>query len=207
MALSIRIHPQDPQPRLVNQAAAALRAGALIVYPTDSCYAFGCTIGDKAAQERIRRIRHLGGAHELTMMCASLSDLAQNGRVDDAVYRLLRRLTPGPYTFILRATREVPRRLQDERRKTIGLRVPDHPIAAALLSALGEPFLSSTLQLPEDEFPLTDPDDIRERLDRLVDVIVDGGNCGLEPTTVVDLTGEAPVVVRRGRGSTALFEA
>jgi len=206
MTLHLRVHPDNPQPRLINQAVAALRAGAVAVYPTDSSYALGCMIEARAAQERIRRVRHLEDGHEFTLVCRDLSEIATYARVDNAAYRLLRSLTPGPYTFLLPATREVPRRLQDPRRKTVGLRVPDNAIAAALLEALGEPLMSTTLLLPGDDFPLSDPADVRARLDKLVDVIVDGGACGLEPTTVLDLVGPAPQVLRHGRGPVDVFE-
>lgn len=207
MAQHLRIHPTTPQPRLVNQVVAALRAGAVIAYPTDSCYALGCLIGDKTAQDRIRRLRRLDADHELSLVCRDLSEIATYAKVDNSAYRLLRALTPGAYTFILRAGREVPRRLQNPRRKTVGLRVPDNPIVESLLEALGEPLMSTTLQLPGDDFPLSDPEDIRARMDALIDVIVDGGACGLEPTTVIDLVGPQPVVVRHGRGPTTLFES
>lgn len=201
MALYLRVHPDNPQPRLVSQAVAALRGGGVMVYPTDSCYALGCLLGDRGAEERIRRLRGLDDEHALTLVCRDLSELAAYAKVDNAAYRLLRSLTPGPYTFILRASREVPRRLQDPRRKTIGLRVPEHRIAAALLEALGEPLLSTTLQLPGEALPLCDPQTIRARLERQVEVIVDGGSGALEATTVIDLCGEEPVLVRRGRGA------
>ncbi len=194
------IHPDNPQPRLISQAVAVLRHGGIVVYPTDSCYALGCHLGDKAALERIRRIRQLDEQHNFTLMCQDLSELATYARVGNQAFRLLKALTPGPYTFILTASREVPRRLQHPRRKTIGLRVPDHPIAQALLETLGEPMLSVTLILPGEELPLTDPEEIREHLEKQVDVIIDGGYCGHEPTTVIDLSGETPLVVRQGKG-------
>ncbi len=206
MALHLRIHPDNPQARLVNQAVAALRAGALAVYPTDSTYAFGCLVADRPAQERIRRLRQLRAEHELTIVCRDLSEVALYARVDNPAYRLLRAHTPGPYTFVLQASREVPRRLQDPRRRTVGLRVPDQRVTATLLEALGEPLMSSTLQLPGDEYPLNDPQDILDRLDKLVDLVIDAGTGGLEPTTVIDLVGPEPVIVRRGRGPTAAFE-
>lgn len=195
------VHPRNPQLRAITQAVAALRQGGIVVYPTDSSYALGCQLGDKAALARIRRIRQLDEQHNFTLMCQDLSELATYARVHNQAFRLLKALTPGPYTFILAASREVPRRLQHSRRKTIGLRVPDHPIAQALLAALGEPMLSVTLILPGDEWPLTDPEEIRERLGKQVDVAIDGGSCGHEPTTVIDLTGEVPVVLRQGKGS------
>ncbi len=194
------IHPENPQPRLISQAVAVLRHGGIVVYPTDSSYALGCHLGDKAALERIRRIRQLDAQHNFTLMCQDLSELATYARVGNQAFRLLKALTPGPYTFILTASREVPRRLQHPRRKTIGLRVPDHPIAQALLETLGEPMLSVTLILPGDDMPLTDPEEIRERIGKQVDVIIDGGDCGHEPTTVIDLSGESPQVVREGKG-------
>lgn len=206
MATLIRIHPENPQTRLVNQVVERLRAGEVIVYPTDSCYALGCHIGDKAAQDRIRRIRGLTEKHDFTLVCRDLSEIGLYSKVDNSAYRLIKSLTPGPYTFLLRATHEVPRRLQNPRRKTIGLRVPDNKIARAILEALGEPIMSSTLLLPGDDIPMTEPDDMLDRLAHQVDAVVDGGHCGLEPTTVIDLVEGAPVVVRRGKGAVAMFE-
>ena len=200
MSQLFHIHPENPQARLVRQAVDLVRAGGLVVYPTDSCYALGCHIGDKAAMERIHRIRATDDTHNFTLVCRDLSEIATYARVDNAVYRLLRAHTPGPYTFILKATGEVPRRLQNPRRKTIGIRVPAHRVARALLDELGEPLMSSTLWLPGDPLPLTDADEIRARLERLVDVVIEAGPVGVEPTTVVDLTGDAPVIVRQGRG-------
>jgi tRNA threonylcarbamoyl adenosine modification protein (Sua5/YciO/YrdC/YwlC family) len=196
----LKVHPDNPQLRLIGQAAAVVRRGGVIVYPTDSCYALGCQIGDKAAMERIRRLRNLDVDHEFTLVCRDLSDIATYARVGNREYRFLRKLTPGPYTAILPATREVPRRLQNPKRRTIGLRVPDHPIVHMLLEVLGEPLMSVTLIVPGSDLPLTDPEDMREILKGQVDLIIDGGNCGYEPTSVVDLTAEAPVVVRRGKG-------
>jgi len=196
----LRVHPVTPQRRLLRRAAGVLGAGGVIVYPTDSCYALGCQIGDKEALERIRAIRRLEPGHNFTLVCRDLSELATYARVDNAAYRLLKALTPGPYTFVLQATREVPRRLQHPRRRTIGIRVPDHRITQALLEEVGEPLLSVTCQLPGDELPLTDPEEIRERLRGRVDLVIDGGACGVEPTTVVDLVSGVPVVVRRGLG-------
>lgn len=192
-----------PQRRLIRQAADIVRGGGVIVYPTDSCYALGCGIGQKEAAERIRRIRGLAADHHLTLVCRDLSQLAHFARVDNAQFRLLKAATPGGFAFILKATREVPRRLQHPRRATIGLRVPDHAVAQALLEELGEPLLSSTLLLPGDDLPLNDPETIRARLERQVDLIIDGGACGLDMTTVLDLTGDAPQVLRRGRGDPA----
>jgi len=197
------IHPLNPQKRLLERVATRLRAGAVIVYPTDSCYALGCHLGDKAAAERLRGIRRFGRHHLFTLVCRDLSDLASYARVDNAQFRLLKSMTPGPYTFVLRATHEAPRRLQHEARKTIGLRVPDHNITQALLAALGEPLLSCTLTLPDDELPISDPDFARDRLESLVDVVVAGGNCGYEPTTVLDLTGPEPALIRKGKGEVA----
>jgi tRNA threonylcarbamoyl adenosine modification protein (Sua5/YciO/YrdC/YwlC family) len=182
-----------------------LRAGGLIAYPTDSCYALGCRIGDKLAMQRLRRIRHVDEAHHLTLVCRDLSEIAQYARVDNVQYRLLRAATPGSYTFILRASREVPKRLLNPRRKTIGLRIPEHAVVRALLEELGEPILSSTLMLPGDEHPLSDAEEIRDRLGSDIDLILDAGSCGLDMTTVVDLTGEAPAVVRLGKGLVTPF--
>jgi tRNA threonylcarbamoyl adenosine modification protein (Sua5/YciO/YrdC/YwlC family) len=205
MAQRLAIHARNPQVRLIRMAVDAVRKGGVMVYPTDSCYALGCHIGDKAAMERIRRIRGVDDKHHMTLVCRDLSELGQYAMVDNTQYRLLRSATPGSYTFLLRATREVPRRLQNPKRNTIGLRVPDHPVAAALLTEMGEPILSSTLMLPGDGQPLNDGDEIEARLGRDVDVILDAGSCGVDMTTVVDLTGDAPVVVRQGKGSVLPF--
>jgi len=183
-----------------------LRQGGVIVYPTDSCYALGCHIGDKTAMERIRHIRRLDDKKNFTLVCRDLSEIASYAKIGNESYRLLRNLTPGPYTFIAQATKQVPRRLQHPKRKTIGIRVPDNRIAQALLAELGEPIMSSTLILPEDELPLSDPYDIRESLEHEVDLVIDGGYCGLEPTTVVDVCEEVPLVRRRGKGAVDLFE-
>lgn len=199
------IHPDNPQPRLIKQAAALLRTGAVIVYPTDSGYALGCHLGDKDAEMRIRQLRGLNDKHLLTLMCRDLSELAHYARVDNACFRLLKNNTPGSYTFILDATKEVPRRLQHPKRSTIGLRIPDHPVALALLEELNEPLLSSTLILPDANYPLTDVDEIREHLAERVDLIIEGGAVGLEPTTVLDLTDSIPVLVRRGKGAVSHF--
>jgi tRNA threonylcarbamoyl adenosine modification protein (Sua5/YciO/YrdC/YwlC family) len=202
----LEIHPRDPQPRLIRQAAERIREGAVIIYPTDSAYALGCHIGDKSALERIRAIRKLDDRHNFTLMCRDLSELSTYALVDNASYRLLRAHTPGPYTFILKATGEVPRRLLHAKRKTIGLRVPDNRVALALLEELGEPIMSATLIMPGEELPLADTDEMRERLGRVVDLLVDGGGCGLEPTTIVDLSGGAPALLRQGKGHSAAFE-
>ncbi len=206
MSQLFEIHPRNPQLRLIRRAVDIIRGGGVIVYPTDSCYALGCHLGDKDALERIRRIRQAGKDHHFTLVCRDLSEIAHYARIDNSQYRLLRKFTPGPYTFLLRATRETPKRLQNPRRRTIGIRVPDHPVPQLLLRELGEPIMSSTLLLPGDALPMTDAVEIRERLQQLVDVVLDGGNCGLEPTTVIDLVGEIPAIVRRGRGPAEVFE-
>jgi tRNA threonylcarbamoyl adenosine modification protein (Sua5/YciO/YrdC/YwlC family) len=203
MAQFFSIHPDNPQSRLIKQAAEMLREGAVIVYPTDSGFALGCRLEDKDAVMRIRQIRGLDEKHLMTLMCRDLSELAKYARVDNAHFRLLKNNTPGSYTFILDATREVPRRLQHPKRSTVGLRIPDHPVALALLEELGEPILSSTLILPEEDQPLTDVEQIREHLERLVELIIEGGVVGNEPTTVIDLTEAAPVLLRRGKGEVA----
>ncbi|HXF65852.1 MAG TPA: L-threonylcarbamoyladenylate synthase [Burkholderiales bacterium] len=205
MAQFFSVHPDNPQPRLIRRAAEIVRAGGVIVYPTDSCYALGCRLGDKAAMERVRAIRGVGARHHFALVCRDLSELALYARVDNRQYRLLKSATPGSYTFILKATREVPKRLQHPHRRTIGLRVPDHRVAQALARELGEPLLSSTLQLPGDQLPLNDPQEIRARLEHQVDLVLDAGSCGLTPTTVVDLTAEAPLITRLGKGSVQPF--
>ncbi|TNF36435.1 MAG: threonylcarbamoyl-AMP synthase [Gammaproteobacteria bacterium] len=199
------IHPENPQVRLIRQAVDILNAGGVIIYPTDSAYALGCRIGEKDALERIRAIRRLDEKHNFTLMCRDLSELATYARVDNPTYRWLKQATPGPYTVILEATKEVPRRLMHAKRKTIGLRVPDHPICQDLLATLGEPLMSVTLILPGEDLPQTDPYEIRHLLEHAVDLIIDGGYCGFEPTTIVDLSGEAPVVVRQGKGDAGIF--
>ena len=200
-----RLHPDNPQLRLIRQAADIVRAGGVIAYPTDSCYALGCHIGDKDALERIRRIREADRHHHFTLVCRDLTEIARYARVDTWQFRLLKACTPGPYTFLLEATRETPRRLQHEKRRTIGIRIPDHPVAQLLLAELGEPIMSSTLLMPGDGLALNDGDEIDERLGRLLDALLDGGACGIEPTTVVDLAAHPPVVVRQGRGSLEPF--
>jgi len=203
MSQFFQIHPVNPQARLIHQAVEIIRADGLIVYPTDSSYALGCHVGDKTGMERIRRIRDLDNKHNFTLVCRDLSEIATYAKVDNSGYRLLKSLTPGPYTFILKATHEVPRRLQNPKRKTIGIRIPAHPIALALLEELGEPLMSSTLILPGQEDPETDAHDIRERLEHDVDLVIDGDSCGLEPTTVIELVDGSMEVVRKGRGSDA----
>ena len=206
MSQFFQIHPDNPQARLIRHAVDIIRDGGVVAYPTDSAYALGCHIGDKAALDRIRRIRKLDDRHNFTLMCSDLSEIAAYAKVDNTVYRLLRHCTPGPYTFILRATSEVPRRLMHPKRKTVGLRVPENPIASALLADLGEPLMSVTLNMPGEEYPMIDPYDIRDTLQHEVDLVIDGGYCGMEVTTVVDLADETPVVLRAGKGDTAPFE-
>jgi tRNA threonylcarbamoyl adenosine modification protein (Sua5/YciO/YrdC/YwlC family) len=203
MAQYFEVNPRNPQRRLIDQSTRMLREGAVIAYPTDSCYALGCLATDKDALERIRQIRRLDPRHNMTLVCADLAALSIYARVDNSAFRLLKALTPGPYTFLLKATRETPRRLQHPNRKTIGLRVPDHSIAQALLHSLGEPLLSTSLILPGESLPLTDPEQIRERLGQVIDLVIAGGACGLEPTTVLDLTEGAPRLIRAGKGDIA----
>ncbi len=200
MSQFFSVHPTHPQQRLLKQAAEIVSRGGLVVYPTDTTYALGCHIGDKTALDRVRQIRRLDKHHDLTLVCRDLSELGTYARVDNSAYRILKRLTPGPFTFLLPATREVPRRLVHPKKKTIGLRVPDNPIALGLLEALGEPMMTTTMRLPEDELPLLDPEEIRERLEHLVDLVIDGGFAGVEPTTVVDLTVAGGEVIRAGAG-------
>ena len=205
MAQYFALHPDNPQQRLIRRAVEIVRNGGLMVYPTDSCYALGCHIGDKGAMERVRRIRQVDEHHHFTLVCRDLSELGQYAIVDNIQYRSLKASTPGSYTFILRASRDVPKRLLNPKRNTIGVRVPDHNVVRALLEEMGEPILSSTLMLPGDELPLNDMDEIRGRLEHDVEVVLDGGSCGVKMTTVVDLTGDMPTIVRRGRGSIAPF--
>lgn len=200
VAKYIEIHPTDPQPRRVALVVDIIREGGLIAYPTDSSYAFGCHIGDKQAIDRIHRIRCTDKSHNFTLMCSDLSEISVYARVDNWAYRLIKSMTPGPYTFILPATREVPKRLQNPRRRTIGLRVPDHTLAHAILERLGEPVMSSTLSLPGDDTPLTDPFEIEERIGSQIDLVIDAGPTGIEPTSVLDLTGGSVEVLRVGRG-------
>ena len=194
------IHSETPQKRLIRRAVEIVDRGGLIVYPTDSCYALGCHIGNKSAVHRIRKIRQLDNKHHFTLVCRDLSQLSNYAIVDNSAYRLMRACTPGPYTFLLKATHEVPRRLQMPKRKTIGLRTPDHPIALQLCEELGQPLISSTLILPGEKEPLSDPLIIRERLEHEVDLVIDGGYCGIRVTTVIDLTASIPMVVRQGKG-------
>ena len=205
MSQFFRIHPVNPQPRLVQKAVEILNKGGVIVYPTDSAYALGCHIGDKKAMDRIRNIRSLQRDHHFALVCRDLSDLGTYAKVHNSAYRQIKAATPGPYTFILPASREVPKRLVEEKRKTIGLRVPDNQICRALLEEMGKPIMSTTLILPGDEYPLTDPDEIRDLLHHHVDLVIDGGYCGLETTTVVSLEEDYPVILRHGMGDSSLF--
>ncbi len=200
MPALLRIHPDNPQPRLIDQAVDCLNDGGVIVYPTDSCYALACRIGDKEALERIRRIRQLDKFHHMTLVCRDLGEISSYARVDNRSYRLIKSLTPGPYTFLLPASRDVPRRLQHSRRKTIGLRVPENRIARELLQTLNEPVLSTSLILPGETLPMTDPEDIFECLQGVIDLVIDGGAGGHEPTTVIDLVADQETVLRQGKG-------
>jgi tRNA threonylcarbamoyl adenosine modification protein (Sua5/YciO/YrdC/YwlC family) len=203
MAQFLSVHPTHPQKRLIRLAADTVRRGGLIAYPTDSCYALGCHLGDARALERLRQIRRIDERHRLTLMCRDLSEISAYAMVDDARFKLLKRVTPGSYTFILPARRQVPRRATS--RKTIGVRIPGHPVAHALLAELNEPMLSTTLTLPGEATPLSDPQEIRARLERQLDLIIDAGPCDTEPSTVIDLTGDEPQVLRKGKGSLAPF--
>ena len=205
MAQLFTLHPDNPQPRLIRRAVELIRAGAVIAYPTDSCYALGCRIGDKAAVDRIRCIRGIDAKHPLSLVCRDLREISIYARVDNVRYRMLKAATPGCYAFILEATREVPKRLQHPSRRTIGLRVPDHEVVRALLAELNEPLLSSSLILPGEDVPLNDVEDIRERLEHQVDLVIAAGACGVTPTTVVNLTGETPVIERMGKGDVRVF--
>lgn len=205
MARVVNIHPDTPQQRLLDQAAGFIRDGAIVALPTDSCYALVCHLGDKEALDRIRQIREMDERHHLTLMVRDLSEIANYARVDNAQYRLLKATTPGSYTFILEGSKELPRRVLHPKRKTIGLRIPDHPVALGLLETLNEPLLTTTLQLPGDESPLTEGWEIQDRLDDHLELILDAGHCGIEPTTIIDLTGASPELVRAGRGPLAPF--
>ena len=203
MAQCFVIHPLNPHLRPLRQAASIIEQGGVGALPTDSCYALVCRLDDKAAADRIRLIRRIDERHHLTLLCRDLSEIASYAKVDNTQYRLLKQATPGPYTFILEATREVPRRLSHPSRKTIGIRIPDHAVALGVLDVLGQPLISTTLLLPGDEVPRSEPVDIRERLEHEIDVVIDSGACGIEPTTIIDLTGREAVLVRRGRGAVA----
>lgn len=207
MSQFFQIHPENPQKRLISQAADIVRKGGVIVYPTDSGYALGCQLGEKRALERIRRIRRLDDKHNFTLVCRDLSELSTYARVDNVAYRHVKNHTPGPYTFILKATNEVPRRLMQAKRRTIGLRVPENPIALALLNELNEPLMSVTMILPGDTIPLTDPYDIRQTLEHDLDLVIDGGFCGMEATSVIDMSEDEWQVLRRGQGDVAQFES
>jgi tRNA threonylcarbamoyl adenosine modification protein (Sua5/YciO/YrdC/YwlC family) len=206
MSQFFQIHPDNPQTRLINQAVDIIRGGGVVVYPTDSGYALGCHLGDKKAMETIRRIRGLDAKHNFTLLCRDLSELGTYAKVDNSAYRLIKNHTPGSYTFILKATSEVPKRLMHPKRKTIGLRVPDNNIALALLDGLNEPMMSVTMMLPGEELPMTDPYDIRQTLEHELDLVIDGGYCGMEPTSVIDLVDEEPEIRRRGKGDVSAFE-
>ncbi|MDR3480300.1 MAG: L-threonylcarbamoyladenylate synthase [Burkholderiaceae bacterium] len=205
MSQFFQIHPENPQLRLIKQAAQIIQSGGIVALPTDSCYALVCQLDDKQAVERLRRIRGVDDKHHLTLLCRDLSEIAQYAKVDNRRYRMLKTATPGPYTFILEATKEVPRRLSHPQRKTIGLRVPENRIAQALLEELAQPLLGATLILPDESEPLTDPEEIRDHLEKLIELVIDGGACSLQPTTVIDLTEEQPVLLRQGRGDVAQF--
>jgi len=205
MAQFFTIHPANPNPRLIHQAAEVLRGGGVVVYPTDSCYALGCHLDDKDAVTRIRQIRKLDEQHNMTLMCRDLSEISRYAKVDNVKFRLLKSNTPGSYTFIFEATKEVPKRLQHPKRSTIGIRIPAHPVALALLEELGEPLLSTTLILPEEEGPLNDAEHIRDLMEKQVELVIDGGAVGVDFTTVIDLTGDVPVLLRRGKGDVAPF--
>ncbi|WP_214404619.1 L-threonylcarbamoyladenylate synthase [Pseudonocardia lacus] len=206
MARYFDVHPEDPQRRAITQVVDMVRSGGLIAYPTDSCFALGCQIGDRSGLERIRKIRDLDEKHHFTLVCRDFAQLGQFVHIGNAVFRAVKAATPGRYTFILPASREVPRRLLHPRKRTVGVRIPDHRVAQALLAELGEPLLSSTLLLPDQEEPMTAGWEIKERLDGLVDAVIDSGDCGTEPTTVIDFSGDEPEIVRRGAGDTAPFE-
>ncbi|MER7519649.1 L-threonylcarbamoyladenylate synthase [Streptomyces sp. NPDC126499] len=206
MAKYFDVHPQSPQPRTIGTVVDSLRSGSLIAYPTDSCFALGCRIGNHEALERIKSIRRLDDRHHFTLVCENFAQLGQFVHVDNDVFRAVKAATPGSYTFILPATKEVPRRLMHPKKKTVGVRIPDHPVARALLAELGEPLVSSTLLLPDEDEPLTQGWEIKERLDHVLDAVVDSGDCGTEPTTVVDFSGGGAEVVRRGAGDPSRFE-
>jgi tRNA threonylcarbamoyl adenosine modification protein (Sua5/YciO/YrdC/YwlC family) len=203
MAQYFQVHPQTPQPRLVRRSVEILREGGLIIYPTDSAYAFGCHMDNKEALDRIRRIRQLQEEHNFTLICRDLSQISTFAKINNEAFRLIKSVTPGPFTFILKATRETPRRLQHPKKKTIGIRLPDHPITVALVAELGEPLFSSTLILPGDEEPMADPEDIRERLEKEVDLIIDAGVVAYQPTTIIGFTEDTPEIIRQGSGVVA----
>lgn len=206
MSELLELHPKNPQQRFVRMAVDVLLDRGVIVYPTDSCYALGCVMGAKDAMERIQRIRQTDKHHFFTLVCRDLSEISRFAKVNNWQYRTLKAATPGPYTFVLQATREVPRRLMNEKRRTVGIRVPDHPVVQMLLDEVHVPLMSTTLMLPGDDLPMTDATEIHERIGHAVDLVLDGGNCGLEPTTVVDLSGDAPLVLRAGKGDPTPFQ-
>jgi tRNA threonylcarbamoyl adenosine modification protein (Sua5/YciO/YrdC/YwlC family) len=206
MSQLFHIHPENPQKRLIYQACEIIRKGGLVVYPTDSGYALGCQLGDKSAMDKIRRIRQLDDDHNFTLVCRDLSEISLYSRVNNAVFRMIKSHTPGPYTFVLPATKEVPRRVQHAKRKSIGIRIPDNKIALALLEELNEPLMSSTLILPDEDLPMTDAEDIIDHLDKQVDLVIDGGFCGSEPTTVIEFIDDMPEVMRIGLGDPSAFE-
>ncbi|MFC7815318.1 L-threonylcarbamoyladenylate synthase [Streptomyces sp. NPDC057376] len=206
MAKYFDVHPDNPQPRSIAQVADSVRSGALIAYPTDSCYALGCRLGSRDGTERIRSIRQLDNRHHFTLVCQDFAQLGQFVQIDNDVFRAIKASTPGSYTFILPATREVPRMLQHPKKKTVGVRIPDHVVTQSLLAELGEPLLSSTLLLPGEDEPMTQGWEIKDRLDHVLDAVIDSGDCGTEPTTVVDFSGGEAEIVRRGAGDTARFE-
>ncbi|WP_151638324.1 L-threonylcarbamoyladenylate synthase [Noviherbaspirillum aerium] len=205
MSQFFQIHPENPQLRLIKQAVQIINSGGIVALPTDSCYALVCQLDNKGAVDRLRRIRGVDDKHHLTLLCRDLSEIALYARVDNRQYRMLKSATPGPFTVILEATKEVPRRLSHPSRKTIGLRVPENVIAHAVLEELGQPLLGTTLILPDDDDPLTDPEEVRDRLERQIELVIDGGACSLEPTTVIDLTDDEPALIRQGRGDAAVF--
>jgi tRNA threonylcarbamoyl adenosine modification protein (Sua5/YciO/YrdC/YwlC family) len=206
MAQYFEVHPENPQARLIGRAAEIIADGGVVVYPTDSSYALGCQIGEKSALERIRMIRRLDDKHNFTLVCSDLSEISTYAKIDNQGYRLMKSLTPGPYTFIFQATKQVPRRLLHPKRRAIGIRVPDTPICCALLGELGQPLLSTTLIMPGDQAPMTDTYDIREEIGHCVDLIIDGGPCGADLTSVIDMTQDPPAVVRAGKGDISLFQ-
>ncbi|MFJ9626470.1 L-threonylcarbamoyladenylate synthase [Streptomyces sp. NPDC101175] len=206
MAKYFDVHPDNPQPRTISQIADSVRSGALIAYPTDSCYALGCQLGNRDGMERIRTIRHLNDRHHFTLVCQNFAQLGQFVHIDNDVFRAIKASTPGSYTFILPATKEVPRQLLNAKKKTVGVRIPDHVVTQALLAELGEPLLSSTLLLPDEEEPMTQGWEIKDRLDHVVDAVVDSGDCGTEPTTVIDFSSGEAEIVRKGAGDVSRFE-
>ncbi len=205
MAQFFSIHPESPQPRLMNQAVVILRQGGVVAYPTDSSYALGCCLGDKSAMDRIRKLRQISAEQDMTLVCRDLSEIASYAHVNNSAFRMMKSMTPGPYTFLLKAKRDVPRRLLHPKKRTIGIRVPDNQITLALLDCLGEPLTSISLVLPDETLPETDPGEIEQKIGRQVDLIIDGGAGGLDFTTVIDMTNDEPLIVRAGKGSEDLL--